>query len=445
MVDVGDAVAPERGYKGLTVGSVAALVAVAIGSFARAWTHMNLPGQLDNPVRWALTDFRDAVYYPVVSFLSGGNPFDTDRYMAALPAGVPFPPYSPSTLLLHLPFGLFPHVASQLTFFGLTLALTVILAWLILRICRRRPTVTSVSILATLILVTRPGHWNLMLGQITVELVIAVYGALYLAGRSIGLSAVAIAVACVKPTYGLPLLLMMLAHRHHRAVVLAVLITAVSVAIPTAILVHSSGGFHEFRDSLVESYGTIDDQVTSSPDSSPYRVDAFAFVNRLTGASPGPIFEIGLFLLTTAVAAAAIMYARARTTGHATDLVCMSIASLAILIASYQLSYNLLLLTLPLTALTLNRTAMERVGMTSVVRCVLLVLLAVPMVNFLESWRVLHHLETGSSAWLLLTSINATALLAAFAIYLVLAFRVGPPSPAAAATPAADDPRGGPP
>ena len=144
--------------------AIGAFLVVVFASSVRVVLHMNEPGDL-NPQRWALVDFRDAVYYPAVSFLGGGNPYDSDPYLTAFPAGTPFPPYSPSTLLVHLPFGLIPHTASQLLYFGLTIALTLVLAHLTLWMCKRRPTLTSVFGLAALILTTRLGHWDLLLGQ----------------------------------------------------------------------------------------------------------------------------------------------------------------------------------------------------------------------------------------------------------------------------------------
>ena len=50
--------------------AIGAFLVVVFASSVRVVLHMNEPGDL-NPQRWALVDFRDAVYYPVVSFLGG--------------------------------------------------------------------------------------------------------------------------------------------------------------------------------------------------------------------------------------------------------------------------------------------------------------------------------------------------------------------------------------
>jgi hypothetical protein len=384
---------------------------------------MNVPGDLNNHQRWALMDFRDAVYYPVVSFLGGGNPYDSDVFLAVFPVTRPFPPYSPSTLLVHLPFGLIPHTTSQLLYFGLTIVLTLVLAHMALRMCERRPTMTSVFGLATLILVTRPGHWNLMLGQTTLELVLAVYIALYFGAKSTRASGFALAVATIKPTFGVPLFVLMLVQRYFRPVGLGIVLAVVATLIPVAVLVHAAGGGPEFAGSLEKSFLTLGGKGSSSPVASPYRVDMFAFVSRLWGASPGPVVEIGIFIFVMAAAGATILRVRKYARGNAADLYCISVASLAILISSYQLTYSILLLILPLIALLLGCWAPRDFKVTPVVRYLLILLLSIPLFNFLEVQMILRHVEVGSGMWLLLTSVNSVALLLAFSVYVSLAFR----------------------
>src|SRR5581483_4704946 len=58
--------------------------------------------------RWAFCDFRTVVYYPAVAFLAGDNPYDAAAFTRTYPAPFEFPPYSPLTILLHLPFALLP-------------------------------------------------------------------------------------------------------------------------------------------------------------------------------------------------------------------------------------------------------------------------------------------------------------------------------------------------
>src|SRR5215831_17461570 len=76
---------------------------------------------------WAMRDFWDLVYYPVVAFLSGENPYDTARFLALYPVDNPFPLYLPAVLLVHLPIGLLPVQTASTVYFVLTLALSFLL------------------------------------------------------------------------------------------------------------------------------------------------------------------------------------------------------------------------------------------------------------------------------------------------------------------------------
>jgi hypothetical protein len=262
-----------------------------------------------------------------------------------------------------------------------------------------------------------------MCGQPTIELVIAVYIALYFGAKSTPVSGLALALATTKPTYGAPLVVLMLAHRYFRSVRIGIILAVVATLIPVAILVHAAGGVPEFAESIVRSYVDLDVYTTSSPVFSPYRIDLFALVSRFSGASLGPVVEIVIFLIVMAVAGATILHVRKLAPGNAVDLYCISVASIAILIASYQLSYNILLLVLPLTALLLDCWVPGDFEITPEVRRVLILLLSIPMFNFLGARRIMSHVEVGSGLWLLLTSINGVALLLAFGVYVGLAFR----------------------
>jgi len=262
-----------------------------------------------------------------------------------------------------------------------------------------------------------------MCGQTALELVLAVYIALYFGAKSTRVSGFAVVFATTKPTFGAPVIVLMLAHRYFRSVRVGIILTVVATLIRVAFLVHASGGVPEFAGSIVRSYIGLGVESTSNPVVSPYRIDMFALVSRLLGASLGPVVEIVIFLFVMAAAGATILHMRKYALGHAADLYCISVASVVILISSYQLSYNVLLLVLPLTALLLDCWVPRDFEVTPVVRRVLILFLSIPLFNFLGARRIMNHVEVGSGMWLLLTSVNGVALLLAFGVYVGLAFR----------------------
>jgi hypothetical protein len=388
---------------------------------------MNVPGTV-NYWEWALGDFRDNVYYPVRSFLDQGNPYDRGTYLGDYPVRVRFPPYTPLHLLVHLPFGLLPHVAAQLLYFAFSIALIFALSLLSLRMCGRSPTITSTFGLAALILVSRPGHWSLMLGQTTLEYAIAVFLALGFGARSAWVSSVALGFASMKPTIGIPLALLMLCQRYSRPVVVGAAVAVVATLLPTIVLVRSAGDVHTLVGSYLDSVSVFEDDPSASPLFSPSRIDSIALVSRLMGAPIGVVVQVGWFILVMAAACAAVRRVRRISTGREVDLYCIAVACLAILISLYQQSYSAILLAAPLTALIVDCWAPRQIRVARSFRPALIVLLAVPVLNHLIAARVLNSLEVREwwGLYNTVVSANGLALLLAFALYVGLAFSRSP-------------------
>ena len=64
---------------------------------------------VDNNDVTVMQDFRDALYFPVKQFLSGGNPYDPGSMFQNWPVGQEFDLYLPAHLWVHLPFALLPY------------------------------------------------------------------------------------------------------------------------------------------------------------------------------------------------------------------------------------------------------------------------------------------------------------------------------------------------
>ncbi len=400
----------------------ALLVSVFLILGVRAARLINEPG---NPQfhQWVMQDFRDEVYYPVVSFLNGGVPYDANAQLTRYPQKQKFQLYSPLHLLVHTPFGLMPHGPSQLLFLAFTAALGVTLAWVVLRMCGQAPSVLQVVVLSTLILASRPGHWNLLLGQTTLELVLAVYIALYFGSRSVAISGSALALATMKQTFGLPLLFLMLAERYYKAIVIGLVLAAVATLIPTVILIHSAGGVQPLAAAMHETYLDFGRSPGNSPMLCPVRLDGAAFVSRLLGRNFGLPLDLLVLAASLGFAGSSMRRIRRIASGREADLFCMAIGSLAILISTYHQSYCALLLVLPLTALVLDRWAPVELGVTQRSRYLLAVLLSIPAVNYFATWTVANSFEAGSFIWVLVVSVNGAAIVAAFAVYVALAYR----------------------
>jgi hypothetical protein len=365
-----------------------------------------------------LRDFRDAVYYPVVSLLDGNNPYDTTAYFRTYPVQQEFPPYLPGLLAVHLPFGWVPFETAQLIYFAVTAMLTVVLAYVTLLACGLSATVARACWLGTLLILSRPGRQNLVLGQVTVPVVIGTYLALAYGEERPWLGAFGLAVALLKPTYGLPVSVLLLARKNVRVVVLGSAIAGLVSVGPLLALAHAAGGFANWIASLRESYAGLRIDPSAALDSSPYRVDAAVIAARLLGHAPSTAEEVGIALVFLGIGALAVWRIGVSPTGRTLS---NSIACLTVLTCTYHLTYDLLLLALPLTALAIDRWAPSHT--TTALRWPLITLLAVPAVNYISAGQILSSLQIHGPWWTALTSVNGCALIAALCLYLTVAVR----------------------
>lgn len=414
-----------------------AVCAVAVGVVSlRVWTHRNVPGEPHVP-RYALQDFRDAVYYPARAFLDGRNPYDQPRYVAAYPVADGLALYSPLTLLLHAPLAWLPYRAAELAYYVATVAATIALGWLALVLCGVPVTVARVAGLGAVLVASRPGHWNLFNGQVTLQAVVPTILALWWARDRPLLAAAAFAVTTFKPTYGLPLAALLLARGDWRPVVIGGVVAGALTALVLVRLVGAAGGVGPFVASIESSYEARGAERRKQPEHSPFRVDVVALAGRMLGRSPGNAETLVLTLATLGLGALGVRRVRDDGTraarAHATAIACLAVVACA-----YHQQYDLPILALPLVALVWGAGAWPWRAAPGL-RAAALALVALPLANYLASETGITTLGLSPSALLWASSANAVALLALLALYVVTA---GTPSAAAPAM-VAGQPRGG--
>src|SRR5262249_16903143 len=149
------------------VAFIALVLAVGGVSF-RVWHQFVDPRDPHAP-RYAMADFRDAVYYATVAFFAGDNPYDEATYVPKYPVCERCSLYSPLSFVLHGPLALLPFVPAATLYYLLSLALTVGLGALALRCAGVAPTPTRVAGLGALLIASRPGLMNLFDGQVTLQ------------------------------------------------------------------------------------------------------------------------------------------------------------------------------------------------------------------------------------------------------------------------------------
>jgi len=377
----------------------------------RTGWNLNVPGHPELP-GYGLHDFRDVFYYPAVAVLDGHNPYDPTVFRSTYPVARPLAPYAPTMLLLHLPLGLLPYQVAEWTHFTVNLTMVLVLAYLSLEACGLPTATAGVFGLGALILLGRPAHMTLYIGQCAAYLVAATYLALLLGERRPVLAGLALAVACAKPTFGIPLCAVMLARGDRAALVWGLGIAAVAGAVMVAVLAPAAGGLGPLVVSIRGSYARLMQDPSANAVSSIIRLDPVALIGRLLG---GPVAESAA---TLAFIAAGTMAAWriTRTGGTDARLRSACVACVMILACMYHQSYDGLLLTLPLVAL-----ASGRLPGAPMTRALALVAMLVPLANYLATDTVVEALGMSGTARTFVGSVNGAALLLAFVAVTVLA------------------------
>jgi hypothetical protein len=392
-----------------------------------------------------MTDFQRAVFDPVTAFLQGGNPYDRNWYLGTFSAKSPFLFYLPSTLALHLPFGLLPRESAALAYLLLSLLLTGGLAVAALKLSGIEPRTSHVLLITALILLSRPGRQNLLTGQVTLQVVLASYAALAAARSAPLVSGLGLALSLFKPTYGIPLAALMLFRGDRRAVASGTAIAAAINAPLFWLLVQRAGGIGPFVQDLG---GTIEASSTSlivaNPATSVYRIDLIAVLSRLAGQPLSAVAQVLLSLVVLTAAGLTLRKVR-DDRGVAEATLSASIICLAVLVCVYHQVYDLLLLTLPFVGLAYRRLPAALLvprfrGWTLGMFCVL-------AANYISGNSLLRRFQLVSdvgggvlmpnSGGLLLGSINGVVLLLLFSYYCWAVLRAGPfPQPTVHSLPA---------
>jgi hypothetical protein len=271
-------------------------VATVAGAFGAWWAlrpswQVPLPTMANRPeVR--MQDFRDALYFPVREFLAGGNPYDPAAMFAHWPVRQSFNLYQPYHLVLHLPFALPGYRVGAVAFAAVSLVLLVVLAGMAAsRIRSTVPPALGTAVLAALLVLSQVGKAQLYLGQVNPLIAVGAAGALLTRTSHPRLAAVALALAWLKPQFGLPLAVLLFARGSRRVALAGTAVAAVASLPVVALLVVRGGGIGPFLDAVAANlahatqtdYGAVD-----SPTGQ--RVDLAAVLFRLTDW-PAPAAE----------------------------------------------------------------------------------------------------------------------------------------------------------
>jgi hypothetical protein len=358
-----------------------------------------------------LIDFHNAVYYPALACRQGLNPYSAE-YAAQFPVNRQYPLYSPATLWMNVPFTLLPLPAADVAYFIYSFALVLALAVSVLHICSVRLNHVHILALATLILGSRPGHINLMLGQSTLPMILGALWAMQLAQRRPTLAAFALALTTLKPTFGVPLVWLLFCRRDYKAVFLGVAIGGAAAVLGAAPIV-ARDGLAEFIASLRASQSLHDGDPVIMASTSWTRLDALSVLGRFTESNPAGASEALIAAAVLLTAGLAVYRTSGTSAGEGADSLSALVISAATLLCIYHSMYDALLLVCPWLGLMVGRLRTQ-VPAWSIP--ILWLLVALPAANYISTRSVIERLGLEGLTWTVVASANGLALLAVFAL-----------------------------
>ena len=411
--------------------AMAALVygGAVVAAVARVFL-LNRVGGVRLSARWVMLDFYSNQYYPVQAVLHGVDPHNSTRFLALYPAFHGYPPYAPMNLLLHLPFGLLPPLPAGILYFIFTALLAIVLAQFALRLADVSAHGGRVLLVAAAILLSRPGQWALLLGQVAILLTLATYAILLDKSRSQLRSGLGLLVDLTKVTFGIPLAVLLWADRRRRGVALGIAL-AVLVNLPLVLLLADwEGGLEPFIRAVRVEFLTYENRAETSHS----RVDVTSLISRFLG-SPLPATAQALVSIVLLSGAAAVIYLLARRRTRAAGDLAVGIICTTTCLVGYHLGYDLVLLVAPFLVVA----ARGFPGTSSrFLRWAGLVLFTIPAVNWAASDAALTAWRPPHAVWLLVSSADSVCLAALCAGYLYLGLRYHLHASATSALPTQD-------
>lgn len=297
-------------------GTLSAIRALRPSWEAPLPTPQNLPEE-------RMQDFRDALYFPIRELLGGGNPYDPAVMFAHWPVRQNFNLYQPYHLVLHLPFALPDYRVGAVAFALACLVLLIVLATMAAGRAGL-PLAAGTVVVATLLVTSQVGKAQMYVGQVNPLIAVGAAGALLLRAKSPGWASAALALAWLKPQFGLPLALLIFVRGDRKVALLGTAIAA-AASLPVVALLVLKTSVGEFLDVISRNlahashtgYGAVDSMTAQ-------RVDLAAVFFRTTGWLP-PAAEL-VALCGVLVVTAVLVRRLDRTSSEAADvLTCLGV------------------------------------------------------------------------------------------------------------------------
>lgn len=369
MIDDTDASKPD-GISGSVIGSptlwqlwIAMALAVGVivaGSAFRSVARYDIPeiAEFDRSLQGQF-DFHNGVYYPALAFMQGVSPYG-EEFAKSYPVTRPLPLVSPLMPLLHLPLACLHVRVAEFVYFAFNTLMHFLIAWLSVNWIKGRDRRITLWLATCLIVcASRAGHTTLFTGYMTAELVCGSLIAITMARSNPWLAAFGVAVTSCKPTYAIPLFLLMNARGDYLAAWrgLALSIAGALIAIGRLLLVWTPqqlwiGIQHGQSSHMTDSY--------ELPINTWTRVDTLSVVAKWMAWNPSEMVHLVVMVLLLPLPAFAIWQLNRGNANRQAAGLSSGILAVSIVATIYHHVYDSLLLFPVIVGLLLGEPSLQR-------------------------------------------------------------------------------------
>ncbi|MEM9412173.1 MAG: glycosyltransferase 87 family protein [Planctomycetota bacterium] len=393
------------------------VVATGYRLYARHYPGPGIPNNAD----FGFCDFYNGIYYPSQAFLARDNPYGkgvTEDY----PMSRPVPFFSPLVFLIHAPLAMLPQVAASIVYFGCLIAMVVFISRFAFQASQAEAKLGLVSALAACLLASRPGQIAVFNGYFTLELVIGSILAIHYPGKRPGLAVVGLVITSFKPTYAIPMFILMMARGYWRPAIIGATVSTV-FAIGGLMWIAESTSLTQCIQIALDAQSSHHEFSNLWPVNTWTRIDLVCVFAKWLGANPGDSLQlIGMVLIVLLPCVLLLRIERQNrlagdepfSAAGPIGAICM----LAMLVSLYHHFYDALILVVPAVGILLFKNNEWR-NFSKFNRWLLFSLLVVPFVNYFSAKAILRKLSLDGTGYQLVTSVNGICLAIAL-VYLCI-------------------------
>jgi hypothetical protein len=388
---------------GVVCAALAFLVPLAAIGW-RVYRNYQPPGPFD-PNRQGFCDFHNGVYYPALAVREQVSPFG-QKYAEEYPISRPMPLHAPFLFAFNIPYTwLAVPQADLLHYLMMSIQLLAIaaLSWWIAR--GEWSWVRALG-LAALLAASRSGYGTLFTGYLTLELVLGAILALHFGDRSWWGTA-GFVLSAAKPTYGIPLALLLLASGNWRTVIRGSLVVGLLSAVTLGWIL-SDSSWEQFREEIVRAQETHRADPNEIPASNWTRVDLLAVVAKWLRWQPDDWTHLVWMLPLIALPCVALWSSR-RTSEDGLAGPAGLLASLALVSTLYHHYYDVLVIVPAVLAMFLAATP-EWWRVPAWQRTLAVLASGFVLFNYLSAQFILQKLNPSQLVVDIVTSLNGLIL-----------------------------------